>query len=66
MNNIKLVNVFWFTNPYKMNVMGMVKAYDTITKEYNYYVGFGRGLSEEEARISHENIVKAFERGEIK
>lgn len=49
MNNIKLVNVFWFTNPYeKKQCMGIVKAYDTITEEYKYYIGFGRGLSEEE------------------
>ena len=48
MNNIKLVDVFWFTNPYEKNVMGIVKGYDKITKEYNYYVGFGRGLSEKE------------------
>ena len=48
MKNIKLIDTVWFTNPYEMNVMGIVKGYDKITKEYNYYVGLGRGLSEEE------------------
>ena len=46
---IKLVKVFWFTNPYeRQQCMGIIKGYDPIIKEYNYYVGFGRGLSEEE------------------
>jgi len=46
---IKLVRVFWFTNPYeKQQCMGIIKGYDPIIKEYNYYVGFGRGLSEKE------------------
>jgi hypothetical protein len=49
MKNIKLIDTVWFTNPYeKQQCMGIVKAYDTITEEYKYYIGFGRGLSEEE------------------
>lgn len=48
MKNIKLIDAVWFTNPYETKVMGIVKAYDTITEEYKYYIGFGRGLSEEE------------------
>ena len=49
MKNIKLIMQLWFTNPYeKKQCMGIIKAYDTIIEEYKYYIGFGRGLSEEE------------------
>ena len=49
MKNIKLIDAVWFTNPYeKQQCMGIVKTYDTVTEEYKYYIGFGRGLSEKE------------------
>jgi len=45
---MKVVNVHWFGHMYvKDKCMGIVKALDETTKEFKYYIGFGRGINEE-------------------
>ena len=44
----KVIDCFWFTNIHYKQCMGIIKIYDTKTKKYTYYVGFGDGENEED------------------
>lgn len=43
---MKVLKVFWFGN-FGVNILGIIKAQDNITKEIKFYIGTGKGESEE-------------------
>lgn len=43
---MKVLDVLWIGN-YGINIVGIIKAQDVITKEIKFYVGTGKGESEE-------------------
>jgi len=46
MNNLKAIDVRWFTEMGSEKPIGIVKAVDTITGETKFYIGTGYGLDE--------------------
>lgn len=44
---MKVLKVLWFGN-WGVNTLGIIKAKDNITHDIKFYIGVGRGISEQE------------------
>lgn len=47
---MKVLDVLWIGN-YGINIVGIIKAQDVITKEIKFYIGTGKGESEEAKKL---------------
>ena len=44
---MKVLKVLWVGN-FGVNILGIIKAQDVVTEEIKFYIGTGKGISEQE------------------